>query len=140
MIKYKLAMLTILSLSMVLFVKLTYANGEYPQTYKVPNFWDEEKGYCFAFQVTNVSCVLASVQMVLTSYDVTPLPTQEELAIEMQTDLNHTTEWNFIHTPFDRRNFTEYINQSLSQDADQALADLKKKCFYEFSSNCGYLV
>jgi len=125
MIKTKLAILPILLLSVVLFAKLSYANRDYSQTYKVPNFWDEGKGYCFAFQVTNVSCIAACVQMVLESYNVTPLPTQEELAIEMKTDLNHTTDWNFIHIPFDRRNFTEYINQSLSQDADQALANLK---------------
>jgi len=125
MIKTKLAILPILLLSVVLFAKSAYANGDYPQTYKIPNFWDEGKEYCFAFQLTNVSCVPASVQMVLASYNVAPLPTQEELGIEMKTDLNHTTEWNFIYVPFDRRNFTEYINQSLSQDADQALANLK---------------
>lgn len=43
MIKSKLAMLPILLLSVVLFVKSTYANGEY-QTYKIPNFCDEGKG------------------------------------------------------------------------------------------------
>jgi len=125
MIKTKLVMLSILFLSVFLFAKLTYANGDYPQTYKIPNFWDEGKEYCFASQETSVSCVPASIQMVLKSYNVTPLPTQEELAIEMRTDLNHTTEWNFTYIPFDGRNFTEYINQSLSQDADQALANLK---------------
>jgi hypothetical protein len=125
MIKTKLVMLSILFLSVFLFAKLTYANGDYPQTYKIPNFWDEGKEYCFASQETNVSCVPASIQMVLKSYNVTPLPTQEELAIDMKTDLNHTTKWDFTYIPFDRRNFTEYINQSLSQDADQALANLK---------------
>jgi hypothetical protein len=125
MSKTRLAILPILLLSVLLFVKLTYANGEYPQTYKTPSFWDEGRKYCFASQESNVSCVEASIQMVLESYNVTPLPTQEDIATEMQTDPNHTTEWDFTYIPFDRRNFTEYINQSLSQDADQALAYLK---------------
>ena len=123
--KTKLVIPSILLLSALLFVKLTYANGEYPQTYKIPDFWDEEKEYCYASQETKVSCVEASIQMVLKSYNVTPLPTQEELAIEMQTDLNRTTEWNFTYIPFDRQNFTEYVNRSLSEDADQALAYLR---------------
>lgn len=123
--KNRLVILSIMVLSAFLFLKLTYANGEYPQTHKIPDFWDEEKGYCFISQETNVSCVEASIQMVLKSYNVTPLPTQEEIATEMQTDLNHTTQWNLIYIPFDRQNFTEYINESLSQDADQALAFLK---------------
>jgi len=125
MTKLKFSISSILLLGLILSVKFTYANADYPQTYKIPNFWDEEKVYCFAYQATNVSCVPASVQMVLMAYDVTPLLTQEELAMEMQTDLNHTTEWIFTHIPFDRLNFTEYINQSLSQDPDQALAYLK---------------
>jgi len=123
--KTKLVIPLILLLSALLFVKLTYANGEYPQTYKIPDFWDEEKEYCYFSQETIVSCVEASIQMVLKSYNVTPLPTQEELATEMQTDLNHTTEWNFTYFPFSRQNLTDYINQSLSQDADQALAYLR---------------
>jgi hypothetical protein len=123
--KTRLVILSILLLSALSFVKLTYANGEYPQTHKIPDFWDEEKGYCFISQETDVSCVEASIQMVLKSYNVTPLPTQEEIATEMQTDLNHTTQWNLTYIPFDRQNFTEYINESLSQDADQALAFLK---------------
>jgi hypothetical protein len=123
--KTRLVILSILLLSVFLFVKLTYANGEYPQTHKIPDFWDEEKGYCFISQETNVSCVEASIQMVLKSYNVTPMPTQEEIATEMQTDLNHTTQWDLTYIPFDRQNFTEYINESLSQDADQALAFLR---------------
>jgi hypothetical protein len=113
--KTKLAISSILLLSALLFVKLTYANGEYPQTYKIPDFWDEGKEYCYVSQKTKVACVEASIQMVLKSYNVTPLPTQEELATEMQTDLNHTTEWNFTYIPFDRQNFTEYVNESLSR-------------------------
>lgn len=125
MSKTKLAILPILLLSIFLLVKMTYAEWQYPQTHKIPSFWDETKGYCFASQETNVSCVEASVQMVLKSYNVTLVPTQEELAIEMNTSLNRTTEWKFTHFPFDKQNFTEYINQSLSLDADQALAYLK---------------
>jgi hypothetical protein len=123
--KTRLVVLSITVLSVFLFVKLAYANGEYSQTHKIPDFWDEEKGYCFISQETNVSCVEASIQMILKSYNVTPLPSQEEIATEMQTDLNHTTQWDLTHIPFDRQNFTEYINESLSQDADQALAFLK---------------
>jgi hypothetical protein len=125
MIRTKLVILPVLLLSVALLAKLTYGNGEYSQAHKIPNFWDEGRGYCFASQITDVSCVPASVQMILTSYNVTPLPTQEELAIEMNTDLSHTTKWEFTFIPFDRRNFTEYFNESLSQDADQALANLK---------------
>lgn len=123
--KTRLVILSILLVSVFLFMKLTYSNGEYPQTHKIPNFWDSEKGYCFISQETNVSCVEASIQMVLKSYNVTPLPTQEGIATEMQTDLNHTSQWDLTYIPFDRQNFTEYINESLSQDADQALAFLK---------------
>ena len=72
--------------------------------------------------------------MVLRSYDFSPLPTQTELAIEMKTDLNHTTEWKYTYVPFNNRSYTEYINQSLSLNVDWALLYLKRNVTRNFTA------
>jgi hypothetical protein len=131
--KTKLAMFSVLLLSITFLAGLSLGDVQYPRSHKIPNFWDESKGYCFAHQETNLSCTEAAVQMVFKAYNFTPLPTQEELAIEMETDLNHTTNWSFTYIPFYLRNFTNYINESLSQDPDQALANLKGNVSMDFS-------
>jgi hypothetical protein len=126
-------MLTMLLLMLLLSVKpVIYAKGDYPQTFRIPEFWDEEKQYCFFYQETNVSCVPASVQMILKSYGVSPLPTQKELATEMKTDLNHTTDWKYTYIPFNKRDYTKYINQSLSSNVDWALLYLKRNISRNF--------
>lgn len=114
------------------FITAVNAEGSCLQTYETPEFWDVDKEYCFSYQETNVSCVPASVQMVLKSYTVSPLPTQEELAMEMKTDLNHTTDWKYTYIPFNKRNYTEYINQSLSPSLDWALLYLKRNVSRNF--------
>jgi predicted double-glycine peptidase len=92
----------------------------------IPEFWNEEKGFCWFEQETNVSCVPASVQMILESYGIEPLPSQMQLAQEMQTDINHTTQWEFAYLPFANRDFTSFQNESLSQNPDLALHYLKE--------------
>lgn len=95
------------------------------ETYLNMRFWDAETGECFRLQETTNSCVSASVQMVLQYLDYSPLPNQTQLATEMHTDINHTTQWKYVYIPFKDRDFSEYINQSLSQDFNQALSYLK---------------
>jgi hypothetical protein len=111
---------------MFLSALVIYADNSYPQTHKIPEFWDEERYCCFVFQETNVSCVPASVQIVLKSYMIDPLPSQNELAIEMNTDINHTTQWKFTYIPFVNRDFDEILNKSLSDNGDLALHHLKE--------------
>jgi hypothetical protein len=88
-------------------------------------FWDAGIGGCFFSQETTNSCVPASVQMVLKYLDFSPLPNQTQLAAEMHTDINHTTEWRYLYIPFKERGFSEYYDQSLSDDFNRALANLK---------------
>lgn len=95
------------------------------ETYLNMRFWDAETGRCFSFQETTNSCVSASVQMVLRYLDYSPLPNQTQLATEMHTDINRTTQWKYVYIPFNDRGFSEYINQSLSQDFNQALSYLR---------------
>jgi hypothetical protein len=63
--------------------------------------------------------------MVLEYLDYSPLPNQTELATEMHTHINHTTEWKYVYIPFQNRGFSEYFNQSLSDDFQDALSCLK---------------
>lgn len=93
--------------------------------YKNMRFWDASMGGCFFSQETTNSCVPASVQMVLKYLDFSPLPNQTQLATEMNTDINHTTEWRYVYIPFEKRGFFKYHNQSLSNDFNRALANLK---------------
>jgi hypothetical protein len=88
-------------------------------------FWDIEIGECFFHQETSNSCVSASIQMVLKYFDFSPLPNQTQLAAEMYTDINRTTEWRYAYIPFKSRGFLEYYNQSLSNDFNNALNNLK---------------
>ena len=94
-------------------------------SYRNMRFWDIEVDKCFFKQVTNVSCVSASVQMVLKYLDFSPLPNQSQLAIEMHTDINHTTYWKYAYIPLKNRGFLGYYNHSLSDDFSVALSYLK---------------
>jgi predicted double-glycine peptidase len=108
---------------------MTIANSQIPdpssEVYLNMRFWDVETDRCFRFQETTNSCVSASVQMILTYLDYSPLPNQSQVTSEMHTDINHTTEWRYIYLPFKDRGFSEYLNQSLSRDFNQALSYLK---------------
>jgi hypothetical protein len=88
-------------------------------------FWDIEIGECFFRQETSNSCVSASIQMVLKYFDFSPLPNQTQLAEEMYADINRTVEWQYAYIPFKNRGFFEYYNQSLSNDFNDALNNLK---------------
>jgi hypothetical protein len=95
-------------------------------------FWDAETSRCFRFQETTNSCVSASIQMVLRYLDYSPLPNQTQLAIEMHTDINHTTAWKYVYLPFKNRGFSKYLNQSLSGNFNQALFSLKGNLSHNF--------
>jgi len=95
-------------------------------------FWDITVGKCYFNQETTNSCVPASVQIVLRYLDFSPLPNQTQLATEMNTDINHTTEWRYVYIPFKGRGFSEYYNQSLSNDFNRALANLKGNASQNF--------
>ena len=104
---------------------IVYAGNSYPQTHQIPELWDEDNNYCFFYQETNVSCVPACVKMTLKSYLIDQLPSQNELALEMKTDINHTTQWKFSYIPFANRDYNEFLNESLSDNGDLALYRLK---------------
>jgi len=124
--KMRIVFLTILLLQFLVGFKTTssLAVNVNSDTYMNMRIWNVETGRCFFFQQTTNSCVSASVQMVLKYLDYSPLPNQTELAIEMRTDINHTTEWKYTYIPFQNRGFSEYFNQSLS-DFQEALFCLK---------------
>jgi hypothetical protein len=63
--------------------------------------------------------------MVLEYLDYKPLPNESELATEMHTDINHVTYWQYVYIPFKNRGYSEYINESLSQNFNEALSCLK---------------
>lgn len=111
----------LLLLSVIAFAAAT----DYPQEYKNPIFWKADNYYCFVYQETNTSCIPAAVQIVLKSFDVTPLPSQEQLAYEMDTNLNSTTKWHNTYLPFQNLNMTNYRNESISSDPDEALDIMK---------------
>lgn len=98
----------------------------------IPDFINSERGSCFFYQETRAACIPASIQMILKTYDVTPLPSQEELAIEMKTDVNHRTYWENIRFPFEKRGYNKYQSESLSTEPDQALLYLKKSVSKNF--------
>lgn len=102
-----------------------YAYSSYSQTHEVPEFWDAENDFCWFKQETNVSCVPTCVQMILKSYMIDP-SSQNELALEMKTDINHTTRWEFTYIPFINREFNDFLNESLSDNRDLALHFLKE--------------
>lgn len=95
-------------------------------------FWDAETGECFFYQETTNSCVSASIRMVLRYLDYSPLPNQTQLATEMHTDIDHTTQWKYVCIPFENRGFSEHISQALSQDFDEALSYLKGNLTHNF--------
>jgi len=97
----------------------------HPASYTNLRLWDPSMNQCFFYQKTNNACVLTSVQIVLKYINFSPLPTQTELATEMNTDINHTTQWRYAHIPFNKRGFNDYYNESLSLDFNRALSNLK---------------
>jgi len=125
----KLAKITPLILVMQILCLLYFGHVEtttiFSDEYKNMRFWDVDIGGCFFSQETTNSCVPASVQMVLEYLDFSPLANQTQLATEMNTEINHTTEWRYVYIPFKERGFSKYHNQSLSNDFNRALANLK---------------
>jgi predicted double-glycine peptidase len=105
--------------------------SQYLAEYKNPRFNNENLNYCFYYQETNVSCIPASVKMVLSYLGVYPIPNQSELAIEMHTDLNHTTKWSNIHMPFEKRGFNNCLAQTFTNFND-ALSNLKERVSNNF--------
>ena len=103
----------------------TQDTNSVPDSYRNMRFWDVEVSRCFSYQETSNSCVSASIEMVLKYLDLLPLPNQSQLAIEMHTDINHTTQWRYTNIPFEKRGFSKYYNQSLSNDFGIALSYLK---------------
>ncbi len=89
-------------------------------------------GNCYHEQSSSNSCVSASIQMIFDYYEYCPLPNQTELASEMQTDLEHTTQWCYASIPFEMRGFHEFRNQSLSDNFATALSVLKDNTFKNF--------
>jgi hypothetical protein len=63
--------------------------------------------------------------MVLEYLDFSPLPTQTQLANEMNTDINSTTKWKFTYLPFRSRGYIDYYNETFSEDFSKALDFLK---------------
>ncbi len=117
-------MLLMQFLSLFSFIEAQVTSSN-PDGYKNMRFWDIEVGRCFVYQKTSNSCVPASIQMVFRYLDFSPLPNQTQLANEMHTDINHTTEWRFTYIPFKNRGFSEYYNGSLSSDFSKAISYLK---------------
>jgi len=97
----------------------------YPESYRDLRLWDSSLNGCFFYQETSNSCVPASVQIVLKYLDFSPLPNQTDLAMEMHTTINHTTQLRYSYIPFDKRGVHDYYNESLSHDFNQALSNLK---------------
>ena len=72
-------------------------------SYTIPKFWDENINYAFHYQISSNSCGPACVQTVLDFFGVYPLPSQEELAEEMNTTLRDYTYTEYVHVPFQNR-------------------------------------
>jgi len=116
--------------------------------YRNLRFWDKEIGYCFIRQETLNSCGPASVQMILKYLGVANLPTQSELAIEMNTSIYNYTNCTYMHIPFVKRGFEEYLSTFLSRDFEHALINLKGNAsknfpviiltWYDASHNTGH--
>jgi len=123
----KIAVTLLLFLQVLCLFSFPTAKGinSIPDSYKNLRFWDSELDNCYACQDTNVSCVSASIQMVLKYLDFSPLPNQTQLANEMNTAINSTTKWKFTYIPFKNRGYIDYYNQSLSDDFSKALEFLK---------------
>jgi uncharacterized protein YvpB len=128
-----LSLLTVVSLGITVIqfhpLETSYAH---PNAYLNNIFWDSSLGYYFSPQKTSNSCIPASIQMVLRYLSYSPIPTQEQLAEEMHTNINRTTKWSDMHTPFDRRGFTDYYNQSLSDEFSSPLGQGRLGCFTDY--------
>jgi len=125
--KWKIAVSVILFIQVLSLSPFAIAQDtdSIPDSYRNMRFWDVELDRCFFDQITSTSCIPASIQMVLRYLDFSPLPNQTQLATEMHTVIEHTTEWRFTYVPFKNRGFSEYSQQSLSNDFNVALSRLK---------------
>lgn len=95
------------------------------ESYEIQKFWDENIDYVFHYQVAMNSCGPACVQMVLDFFDVEPLPSQEELASDMNTTIYEYTYTNYTTQPFESRNITVIFEGYLDNNFSNALRQLK---------------
>lgn len=93
---------------------------------KIPKFWDKNINFLFHPQVAYNACGPASVQMVLDFFNVDPLPSQEQLAAEMNTTIFTYTYTNHISTPIRNRDVQIVFDGHLSSDFPVALEELQE--------------
>lgn len=96
-----------------------------PDSYQISKFWDKSINCVYYQQITNNACGPACVQMVLGFFNVTPLPSQETLASEMNTTVCEYTNASDVHKPFDNRNITVVFDGNLSDNFSDALQQLE---------------
>lgn len=105
-------------------VCIAYSETE-PESYSIQKFWDENINYVFHYQVAVNSCGPACVHMVLDFFDVDPLPSQEELASEMNTTIYEYAYTDYVPQPFASRNIAIVFDGHLDNDFPVALRQLK---------------
>ena len=95
----QISIISIVMYMILILVPITFADVA-PDSDRVMKFWDSSINYVHQYQIASNSCGPACVQMVLGFYDVDPLPSQEELAIEMNTTLCEYTDAKYVPIPF----------------------------------------
>lgn len=79
----------------------------------------------FHSQDTSKSCASACVQMVLQYYQISPLPTQEVLAEEMNTTIEKQTEAYIVYVPFEKRDIDIVFDGHFSLNFSRSCEQLK---------------
>lgn len=104
-------------------IRVAYSETE---SYKLPKFWDVNTNFLFHPQIAYNACGPASVQMVLDFFSVDPLPSQEQLATEMDTTIYEYTFTDHISAPFEKRGIPIVFEGHFRGDFSIALRELQE--------------
>jgi len=103
-------------------------------------FSDSGLGYCYCFQERAIYCGPACGQMLFRFLDWNPLPSQRQLAQEMQTDrFNETLAWWFV-APFSNRNLTMKLEYNLLTSMNESLVIGELKNWISRDYPCALLI
>jgi hypothetical protein len=98
----------------------------FPETHKLDGFWNEDEDYNFCYQVTDLSCGPASVQMVLGYFGSSLLQNQTIIAEKLNTSIYDVAYTSKFHLPFDDCGIEIKFNGMMPENSEQAIASLKE--------------
>jgi hypothetical protein len=103
--------------------------NELPQSHKLDGFWNTDENYYFHYQISNLSCGPASIQMVFDYFrDYLYFPPQDQNAIAelLNTTINELAYTQYFNLPFEEVGIDIIFDGDMADNSEEAIVSLKE--------------